>query len=244
MMRARRDGARRPPQLGAERRRAEPDLRDPAVRRYTRPRTALPAQRSALAAPRQRRARCRAVVASDTWHHRPTVTSMAHPPIVEKVAQASFDQQFEQHVQRGAVLRRGINGTSIAGYPYTNLPKSAQSVIYNVYVNGPGGDDSWFYFTDRDGQTQFGNRDGDLPASGPYREYTVIENDVLESGRLRLVHDETSGDFYFTPYHYGRKLRGAMHGIGVVQGPSALPPDLNNPFFLVTAMPTDKWTKR
>jgi hypothetical protein len=66
----------------------------------------------------------------------------------------------------------------------------------------------------------------------------------LESGRLRLVHDETSGDFYFTPYHYGRKLRGAMHGIGVVQGPSALPPDLNNPFFLVTAMPTDKWTKR
>ena len=171
---------------------------------------------------------------------------MAHPPLStdQKIGQAYWDANFEQHVQRGAASRTGINHTNIASYPYSALPKNAQSVIYNIYVNGPGGDSSWFYFTERDGVTEFQNKGGDLPNSGPYREYTVIENDEMESGRLRIVHDEGTGDFYFTPYHYGRKLRGQVHGVGAVQGPASYGPDLSNPFFLVTAMPTHKWTKK
>lgn len=170
---------------------------------------------------------------------------MAHPPLSteQKIGQAAWDSTFEAHVQRGAVLRTGINQSTIAGFPYASLPKNAQSIIYNIYVNGPGGDASWFYFTDRDGVTQFQNRGGDLPDSGPYREYTVIENDQLDSGRLRIVHDEKTDDFYFTPYHYGRSLRGQVHGVGTVQGPASYGPDLNNPFFLITDMPTAKWKK-
>ena len=171
---------------------------------------------------------------------------MAHPPFSQdqKIGQAHFDANFEAHVQRGAALRTGINQSKIAGFPYTALPREAQSVIYNVYVNGAGGDTSWFYFVDRDGVTEFQNNGNDLPPSGPYREYTVIENGQLESGRLRIVHDEKTNDFYFTPYHYGRKLRGQIHGVGQVHGPASYGPDLNNPFFLVTDVPTHRWTRK
>ena len=171
---------------------------------------------------------------------------LAHPPLStdQKIGQASWDSNFEANAQRGAVLRTGSNQSTIAGYPYTALPRNAQSIIYNIYVHGAGGDSSWFYFTDRDGVTEFQNRTGDLPASGPYREYTVIENDQLDSGRLRIVHDEATGDFYFTPYHYGRTLRGQVHGVGPVQGPASYGPDLNNPFFLVTNIPTHNWKQK
>lgn len=152
----------------------------------------------------------------------------------------NFWSDLDDKADRARVITRGDNQLPIYAFRYSDLPRGAQQVVYNLEVNGPGGDDSWFYF-DRDGNTEFKNKGRDLPAAGPYREYTVVEGDVLDSGALRIVHDETHNHYYFTPTHYQRELQGKIHGVkGVMKGPARLPEALANPFYRVTEIPVFK----
>lgn len=148
--------------------------------------------------------------------------------------QIDYDHAHEDGADRTRPCGSGKNGGTIFAFPFGNLPHQARHVIIKV-LRGDGKGAYWF--DKRDGVTVFGNRDGDLPDGGDYREYTVLENGAAyvpgaknKPGAMRIVVDIKSDKFYYTPTHYTR-------GKQLVGNRDRINSDYLNPFYQVVDVP-------
>lgn len=155
--------------------------------------------------------------------------STVHGPI-----RIDYDAAHEEGADRTRVCGAGKNGATIFAFPFGKLPFQGRHVVIKC-LRGDGTGSYWF--NNRDGVTVFGNRDGDLPDGGDYREFTVLEDGAAytvgaknKPGAMRIVVNITNDTFYYTPTHYtrGKELKGNTDRINA---------DFVNPFYQVVDVP-------
>ena len=141
-------------------------------------------------------------------------------------------------VRNGVPPAVGNNSFDIWGFPYDSLPYKAQNMIYKILnLTGRSEDvESWSYFSERDGVTEFQNHGGDLPEPrGRYTEWTVETPNVSGPGPRRIVLDTDDKNsfyiFYYTAIHYGKDKLDKLSFIGTVAR------DKRNAFYKVTGIP-------
>ena len=141
----------------------------------------------------------------------------------------SIDLQVEQEALRGAgLLGRGEGmGNALYAIDFAHLPPEAVHTIHLIANGGP--------FPHREDGTAFGNRFGDLPSNGEYREYTVATPGLSHRGARRIV-ARKNGVLFFTACHYER-VQGQMSVADRVVATAAVDEMWRNGFYVITGMP-------
>lgn len=141
----------------------------------------------------------------------------------------SIDLQVEQEALRHAgLIGRGDGmGNALYAIDYAHLPPEAVHTIHLITNGGP-------FLHPEDG-TAFGDRFGDLPSNGEYREYTVATPGVAHRGARRIV-ARKNGVLFFTACHYER-FHGRMSIEARREATATVDEAWRNGFYVITGMP-------
>ena len=141
----------------------------------------------------------------------------------------SIDLHVEQEALRDAGLlgRGGGMGNALYAVDYVHLPPEAVHTIHLIANGGP--------FPYPEDGTAFGDRFGDLPSNGQYREYTVATPGVAHRGARRIV-ARRNGILFFTACHYER-VHGRMSVEARREATTLVDEAWRNGFYVITGMP-------